>query len=826
MSPAACAADSTLSRRLPSARATVVGALLCGLGVPFQSWCADAPPIVAKAAPADVIVVRVTLNSENKGDLFVGRTADLDFLVKLDDWRAMGLKEPPGKTVALDGEQHISLRSIAGVSFKFDEQALSLDILVEPQLLPSATYSLASRRMRGESAQGNSVYFNYALNAAGGNPVPGTRFGFAGDAGWRSGNFLIQTNGATVWTPDGRRKLVRLMSGVTHDDVANLRQTVVGDFFTPSRDLGVGINMGGVSVSKVYSLDPYLIRYPMQAISGNLSFPSELEVYLNGQRVRTQQLRPGEFELRDIVSLGGAQSVQLLLRDPFGRVQELNYSFYLSDQPLQPGLHEYSYNLGAIRRRYGAASNTYGPVAFSVFHRYGVNRFATLGLRADGTATLRTIGPLLTVVLGNAGVVNAAVAHSSLSGRSGTATSLGYSYQVRNWNLGMSVRHDQRYYAALGDPPSMTNRKYELSVGMSYYLPQKGSLSLNHSALSTRARMTASFASDSQPFSVTLLSPRRVTAVTYSTSFLAGRASFTSTLSHTKDEARGSRNEVFIGLTYRFDREHFVSAGYRRDQHETNEFLRLMKSQPLGEGLGYSIGVDRTAGAGVHRSMLDSSIQYNAPAAVIRAEVNRWKSPQQTLDDHRFSLAGSASYVGGQAALGRPITGSYGIAKVGELADVEVFVDGQLIGKTNNRGTIFIPTLSPYLDNDVSIGAGSVPIEYSIPTLAKKVTPAARGGAFIDFSVTKMQAFTGKLKSQQSAGTKSLGFKEFSFSVLGKRLNLQTGQGGEFYLENLAPGNYGATVEVEGKPCLFDILIPKTDETFVELGDVTCSPAL
>lgn len=827
MSRPACAPDRK-ARTRRGVSAGLAGVLLCCLGVPAVASAADTPPRAIAAAPAEVIVLNVTLNSEPKGDLFVGRTADLDFLVKVEDLRAMGLKDPSGKTVHLEGEPHISLRSMPGISFTFDERKLALHIAAEPRLLPASTISLETRRARSAGALVPSGYFNYALKVSGGDAVPDTRLGFAGEAGWRSGNFLFQSDGATVWHADGDRRFVRLMSSVTHDDMENLRRTVVGDFFTPSRDLGTGINLGGLSVSKVFSLDPYFVRFPMQNISGNVSLPSELEVYLDGHRIRTQQLRPGEFELRDIVSMGGAQSVQLVLRDPFGRVQQLSYSFYFSDQPLQPGLHEYSYNLGAIRRRYGQESDSYGPGAFTLFHRYGFNRFVTIGLRAEGTRKLKNIGPLLTVVLGNAGVVNAALVRSTIAGRSGSAGSLSYSYQTRGWTFGASLRHDGRNYAALGDPPSLTNRRYEASIGGSYHLPRNGSISLNHALLKTRAGVQFALPTTSQPFVVVALPPRRATALTYTAPLLAGRVSLIATLSHIKDQARGSRNEAFVGLTFLLDRDHSASASFRRDRDARNESLRLVKSQPIGAGLGYSVGVDHVAnhatpGPG-RASNLDSSIQYNAPAAVLRAEYSRASSQQQPSEDYRLSLAGNVSYVGGHTAIGRPVTGSFGIAKVGELAGVEVLLEGQAIGRTDREGKIFLPTLNPYFDNEVSINPGTVPIDYSIGALSKKVSPGSRAGTLIDFAVTKIQAFSGKIRVADDGETRPAEFLEGTVGAGGKPLNFQTGRGGEFYLENVEPGVHAGTVLLNDRDCRFILTIPRSDQTLVELGDVICRP--
>ena len=785
---------------------------------------ADAAPAAMAREAAEVIVVRVTLNSEAKGDLFVGRTADLDFLLKVEDLRAMGIKDLTGRTVIFEGEPHLSLRSMAGVSFSFEERRLVLEISASPKLLPGQAYSLASSHTRSEASRAPSGYFNYALRAEQGAPGLGTRTGFAGEAGWRWGDFLLQTDATHAWDLKGERHFVRLMSSVTHDDLPNLRRTVVGDFFTPSRDLGTGVNLGGVSVAKVYGLDPYLVRFPTQSITGNVALPSELEVYVDGYKVRTQQLRPGEFELRDITSFGGAQSVQLVLRDPFGRVQQLSYSFYFSDQPLQPGLHEYSYNVGAFRRRFGQASNSYGPAAVNVFHRYGLNRHVTLGFRAEGTGKLANLGPLLTVVMGNAGVVNMAVVQSTMAGDSGAAASLAYSYQTRGWNFGFTARHDARNYAALGDPPTRTNRKDEGSIGASYQLPRNANVSLTHSALTTRSDVQASLPRAGQPYLTTLFLPRRATALTYTAPLSSGRVSFTANISHVKDRQRGSRNEAFLGFTFLLDKDHSLAANARRARDEDAESVRLVKSQPIGEGVGYTIGLDRTALAQERSTLLDASVQYNAPAAVLRAEYNRSRV-RDTLQDYRVAIAGNVSYVGGYAALGRPVTGSFGIAKVGELADVEVLLEGQYAGKTNSQGKIFLPMLNPYFDNEVGINAASVPIEYSIPALVRKVSPAVRGGVLVDFDVTKVQAFTGRVSVDVRGETKPVEFREGTLTAAGRTVKFQTGRGGEYYLENLPPGSYPAAVDFEDRPCRFDIVIPQSAATFVELGALTCRPA-
>jgi outer membrane usher protein len=798
--------------------------LLAGLSGPLAALAASEPPLFAPA-PAEVIVVRVTLNSEAKGDLFVGRTADLDFLVKPEDLKSMGLLNPAGRTTMLEGEPYLSLRSIRGLSFTFDERTLSLNISAEAKLLPSSEYSLAPRHARALTPSAPSAYFNYAVDASRTEPATPTRLGLSGEGGWRSGNLLLQTNGATVWTADGRRKFVRLQSSATLDDVPNLRQTVAGDFFTQSRDLSTGVNLGGIGVSKVYSLDPYYVRFPTQSITGNVSLPSEMEIYLDGRKIQTQQLKPGEFDLRDIVAFGGAQSVQVVLRDPFGRVQQLSYSFYFSDQPLQPGLHEYSYNLGAIRRQYGQTSNDYGPVAFSIFHRYGLNRYATIGFRAEGTQQLKNVGPLLTLVMGNAGVVNVAVLHSSLAGDAGVAASMAYTYQTRGWNFALSLRHDTRDYAALGDPPMKTSRRNEATIGGSYQVPGNGTLSLTHTFLTVRDDVSALPAGPGAPFAVLPLSPRKATTLGYTAPLLSGRVSFMATISHIHDQVRGSRNEAFVGLTFLLDKDHSLATSMRRDPEAHAESLRLVKSQPIGEGVGYAIGLDRSSDFNGTSSIADSSVQYNASAAMLRAEYNRSRAQQGGTDDYHVSVAGNVSYVGGQTAFGRPVTGSFGIARVAQVPDVQVLLEGQPIGRTDRHGNVFLPTLNPYFDNEVSVDPATVPLEYSLEVMKRKVSPPMRGGILVDFGATKMQAFTGTLQAASSGKLAPVAFGDAVLHVDGKPLSFLTGRTGEFYLEKLKPGRYLGSVALDGQPCTFELTVPVSNEMFVDLKTVTCRMA-
>lgn len=770
------------------------------------------------------MVVRVSVNTEDKGDIFIARTPDRDFLVRVEDLKAIGFRRPIGRVVLLDGEPHISLRSMDGVSFEFQERGLALKITAKPELLPSQSFEAqGQRRGRGTIPTGGSAFFNYALTSSGGDAGTQHTLTLAAETGLRMGDFLFLSDGTTLQAGPGQRKFVRLMSSVTHDNREDLRRTVIGDFFTPSRDFSAGVNMAGISVSKLYGLDPYFIRFPMQSVSGNVAVPSDLEVYLDGQRIRTERLKPGEFELRDILAYGGARNVQLVLRDAFGRVQQLNYSFYFSDQPLRAGLHEYSYNLGAMRRHYGSTSNDYGPAAFTLFHRYGFSEALTLGLRAEGMRGFLNAGPLATIVMGDAGVFNLAVAASSTAGLRGSAVIAGYSYQARNWSFGLSMRHDSRDYAGLGDPPIASNRRYEGSVNASYNWPGLGSLSLSHAHLLVRADMTLAGVGANPALIISPMENRRVTTLSASVPLVSGRAALSANLSRIVEKDIG-RNEAFLGVTYYFDKNYSAAANYRNDGRSNSQSIQLIKNQPIGEGLGFVLSGDRSSSPTEQSLQSRSSVQYNAPLATLRADYGRQRDAGVTVNDYRASVAGSVAFAQGELAVGRPVTESFAIVKVPGLEGVPVSVNGQPIGNTGANGRILVPTLSPYFDNNVTISTENIPLEYTVSAASKKVSPSLRAGTVVEFSVRKLQAFSGKLNMRQGNAVQPVEFQEIRFSVDGQMHSMHTGRGGEFYVENLKPGRYAASATVDGRPCEFEIAVPQTEETFVELGELTCRP--
>jgi outer membrane usher protein len=333
-------------------------------------------PPRALAAPDQRAVLALSVNLSEKGEILV-RLREGDVLARLLDLEQAGIHDLAGQREVFSGETYVSLASLAPtITYEVDEATLTLRLTVSPALLPPTVLNLRSDRPPGITySQHTSAFLNYALNWS-----DFERLDAFGEAGISlAGNLLA---GSFTRTADG--KFIRGYTSLTLDERESLRRWVIGDRFAGTGILGGGAFLGGISVSREYALDPYLFRYPALGLSGALLTPSTVDLYVNGILLRREQLPPGPFELRNLPVFSGSGFTRLVIRDAFGREQDITTPYYFSTGVLAPGLSEYSYNLGFERKQTGTASWDYGSPLFLGRHRLGrlctISRFWTLVL--------------------------------------------------------------------------------------------------------------------------------------------------------------------------------------------------------------------------------------------------------------------------------------------------------------------------------------------------------------------------------------------------------------------------------------------------------------
>lgn len=752
---------------------------------------------------AETVILNITVNQIPKGEFFVPMTDDGDFLVKVEDLKTIGIREPKGKVVEVSAEPYLSLKSMGGVTFQFNERTLTLDVTVPPELLPKTVLNFMPQRQPGVYYPKDSgAFFNYGLRYYAGNSFDFQNLDAPSELGIRVEDFLFLSDSSYQKTTNEER-FTRLNSRIVYDRRQDLQRVTLGDSLVSSGDLGSGVNLGGLSFSKIYAINPYLIRRPLFDYSGLVALPSDAEIYLDGNLVRKEKLMPGEFELKDISYYGGNRNVEVVIRDAFGREQRIQAPFFFTDVLLKEGLHEYSYNLGFLREQFGVISNSYGDPVFLAFHRYGLFDWLNLGFRGEGKEGLYNAGPLLTLRLSHFGVVDLALAGSTgRDGRNGTAGTFSYVYQDRYFNARALLRGYTKDYSTLQNLDLIERPKYEAGIGGGYGSRTFGSLSVDYSTLKQY---------QGQDRSTTTLSYSRT---------LWGKMSVSTSLRRIEEQQ--TSYEFLVNLIFFPQLNLVVSANYQNTKDGNTETLQAQKNAPTGEGIGYRTTLQRMDSSSDHSSAINPFFQYNSKYGIYAGEYRGVFNSGGRNETYSLFASGGMAYVGNTLGFSRPITDSFGLVKVGELKGVAVYQNNQEIGRTNSAGKVFIPSMNSFLDNQVRINDKDIPMEYSIAEVQRFVSPPLRSGTVINFKVTKIQAITGQLKMRIDGEMKPAEYMEVILLVEGPEMAVPTGKGGEFYFENVPAGTYKATFKTKGKACSFNLTIPKSDEMMLDLGELIC----
>lgn len=790
-------------------------------------FCLVCPSIVRAA---ETIVSAVTLNQQPKGDFFVILLDDGDFLVRSSDLGAMGLVRIPGSTTIVDGESYVALRSAEGLKFYFDEKSLTLQISAAPALFGTTSLDLSPTDRKGVYyPRDNSFFLNYGVEyVTSGDNFQDDSYNLTNELGIRLNDVLLLSD-SSYSKDDFDSNFVRLNTRLIHDDRETLQRYVAGDFFASSGTLGSQVNLGGLSLSKVYDINPYLIYYPMFGFNGQLALPSEVDIYLGGTKLRSERFAPGEFSIENLYGFYGEETVEVVIRDAFGRERRIRQPFYFTDLLLRKGLHEYSYNLGWIRDDFGQKSNSYSDLAASAFHRYGLTDSLNLGVRGEGKQNLVNLGVESIFNVGHYGILRLESSISRYRGSGGAAGLVKYDYQSRRFHMQLGLQSFSKDYRTLRDSSTDDPKigKLAIQAGIGYATPLWGSLNLDY------ARTDYYNQQDREVISATW--SKRIWKRTY----------LNTTVRRVWDEQ--TSDEAFVNFTYYFNQDYSLATSYRHTRGEDVVAVDIRKVLPVGEGTGWELHAEHDNSKNSDTDLLSADIEQNARYAKLRGTFSQTRRDSSTDETVRVAASGAIVHLGWTTALTRPVTDSFALVQVGELEDVQVNVNGQAISRTNSEGKVIIPEVSSYYENQLSFNDKDVPIEYIMPQVRLTFSPPLRSGSCLFFPLEKYQAFTGTLLVEAKDGNIPLADAKLQFNAAGAEVSFWTGRDGEFYLDtqqseidvmayqgcglneesaatSIRSGTYIVNVRQEALEFQAQLVIPASTDTYVDMGRVTLEP--
>lgn len=582
---------------------------------------------------------------------------------------------------------------------------------------------------------------------------------------------------------------VRLMTALRKDDPEGLTTWRLGDFTSAPGSSGSAVLIGGLQYGTNFSLKPSMIVLPFQRLDGEAALPSTVDVYVNGALRDSSAVPSGPFSMTEIPVVTGAGSVRMVVTDSLGRTYVVEQSFFATGRLLRAGLHEYSWELGLQREDFGIASDHYGREVGITTHRWGINDALTLDARVEALQDQRTGSVGAAWLLGDHGVLLGDLAYGSDDAGRGGRGILGFQGQWGGLGAAFEVRGYEAGFVALGQatgaPPI---RSATASGGMS--LGPGGSIGV--ALVDEKVRVG---------------SDTRIANLSWSRQIGAlGHVA----VSVFKDFATTGREGGALTWTVPLARRTSASASVVYDPlngtRYTAEAQHSLQREP---GIGWRLRAD-DQGDGV------AQLEWQHDYGRMRGGVERFGG----LDRYVFGADGSLSWFDRSILAARRIENAFALVRVPGLANVRVYFDGELIGRTNGDGELLVPQLRPYQVNKLRIEADDLPLDARFVRDRALVVPFQGSGVLVEFPVDLRRGATFRL-------VRADGKPVPAGAVVGAGADTPAdpvGEDGFVYL-GLKPGPNAIVARWADKACRATVTLPAEGELIPDLGTVTCAEA-
>jgi outer membrane usher protein len=653
-----------------------------------------------------------------------------------------------------------------GYTFDATSGALAIETIVDTR--PISVIDLQPGMPAGiERAETSSLFVNYAVTAEYEQPT----IGFAEGGLSIAGRALAYST--VVASEDD---VVRGMSYLSTELRDHLVRIDAGDNVVSGGVLGGGGLIGGLHVHRDFGMDPYYVARPTLSHSGVVTTPSVVEVYRDGVLVTRAPIAPGPYRVEDLVGASSSDA-KIVVRDAFGSAT----STMIAPAPtaLRPGLSQFDYSIGWVRRELATRSFDYREPALLAVHRYGLTNRVTLGARVEGTpdrasggaSLLASVGPFVVdaTVGGSSGPDIAAALQLGWRHRALTVNALGRIAGARYATLDLAAEEDR----ALAS----------------------GTLAASWSATSSTT-MTAQFSGEHRRDT-----PDRTNASAGALIQLSPMLtlSLTASAAKTRDLPLEVDALAMLSVAVGAHTNGSLSTSARGTTEAT-----LARSTPRTRG----IGMQAQASAGERTS---ASSRVTAVHEHGRLELSCDWTPGARVA--AATVSGGIAVVGDTLVATRAVQSGFALVRTA-APGTRVYVDNQLVGRTNDRGVLVVPDLQANYANRVRVDVRDLPMTMSLAKVERLVAPPTLGSVVVDFATAARAFVHGRFVGPVDTSFGNVRFGETVAPI---------GTGGVFELENVPAGRHAILVEVAGRRCTATLVVPANTRDF-DAGDLACVP--
>jgi len=753
--------------------------------------------IAGTAASADEepmqLFLELVLNELPTGQIIDVQAVGERYLVARRDLIAAGLK------LDAEGPDPVALDSLAGVRSTYEQEMQQLRLNVPVEWLPRQQIGVSNGGERIEAVTSLGALFNYDVyysNTDGGNALASafTEQRVFGEKGVFSNSGVYRRSLGGVRDLDG---YYRYDSYWRFNDQQRLLSYAAGDVVSGALTWNSAVRLGGVQLSRNFTLRPDLITYPMPRFSGDASVPSTVDLFIDNTRVSSETLKPGPFTFNSAPVISGAGQATVVTTDALGRQVATTVPFYVTNTLLQKGLTDYSLSLGRLRQNYGLENFSYGRYAGSGTFRYGLNDRITLESHAEAASGFQLTGIGSTFSVGTFGSVTSSVSQSRYSD-SGQQYSLGYSYFSRLFGVSAQRVERTRGFADLSVVEALDARpldnfllKRSDQVTLTFSPPGLGSVGLGY---------FANLAQDGNSTRLINLSWSRT---------LWKNISFYVSLNRVLDEdGYAAQAQVVVP----FDMLSTLSASTDRSRNgRYTQRVNYSRNAPseggVGMNLGYGSGDSEYAQADF--TWRNRSVQLQGGAYSDAGEVTHWGDASGSL----------VAMDGGLFATNR-VDDAFVLVSTDGYPGVPVTFEHQLIGETDRNGHLLVPWVPAYYRGQYEVDLLNLPSNVVAGETQQFMAVGEGSGALLAFSLRQQFSASVVLVDESGAFLPQGALA----TLVGGTGRSQVGWDGVAYFENLAAHNELEVRTPDAGQCRARFDIDPQIAEMAQIGPLTCHP--
>lgn len=740
----------------------------------------------------NTVYLLVTLNGNRLSELqpFVVRQGQL--YASPDVLQAMGFKD-------LDTNQSlIALNDIAGLQQDFQQEFQALSLIIPLDRLNLERREFIQETSEGtEVSKGTGLLLNYDLYGYYSSEQYKSLSAFTE---WRFFNpYGVLSNTSSYQTSRSpfenrwKNETVRLDTQWETSWPSKAISLRLGDTLTASLPWSRSTRIGGVQLSRNFSLQPYLSTAPLASFLGEAALPSIAELYVDGIKQYEQRVPSGPFEIQTMPYVSGAGNATMVLTDTQGRQQRVNMPFYSTTLLLKQGLADWSVEAGYVRKDYGIRSDHYAKEEmFSASLRYGLTNSITTELHAEGTRELLNYGAGANIRLGQLGVISGSFSSSRLSEKPsemrGRMHTIGYQWQGKYFHVDARLNKADKNYRDIAFLYGSDYPKINQTISTGLNLGDWGSVGVSYIKLG--------FFEQEESRYINAYWSRSV-----------GRSTHLS-INYNKNLNDSGDSSVYLGLSFSLGDNYRASTSITRSGGQQRYAVDINKA--TRENMGWSWNLQGS------RADSMSSLYANAN---YRGRYGDYGFGAQWDNNHRagyLSTSGSVVAMSGGILPGRRITDGFAVVSTNGIADVPIKLNNNLYSNTNRSGLLLVAPLNAYQHNKVDVDPMDLPANMSLDKISADVSTQAKSGTKVLFKLEPIRAATLVLHNEQG-GPLRLGTQV----LLNRKHSTMVAYDGIVYLERLEDTNH-LEINNEQLSCTIEFEFKSEEATIPQLGPFIC----